>query len=454
MSAERPDLLDQRDEQLESLKLLALQPSYRTLGRWMLALFVVLLAVAFLPWRQNVQGYGEVTALRPDDRPQQAVATVGGRLAEWFVQEGEVVRAGDPLLALTEVKEAYLDPAALDRLGQQVRAKQQAVIEKRAKAEALAVQSRALDSAWYFARIRADNRITQLSASLEAAQLEDSLATVQAARIATLFADGLRSRADMEVAQQRAQRARALAVEQGAALATARADRAGVDADYTEKIAKVGGDRSATLAEVAEGLAEIAKLSTGQSNLEERRDLLVVRAPRDGIVVQVLKAGIGEIVTDGGAIATVQPSDPTLAVALQVNPRDLPLLKVGDQVRLEFAGWPAMQFSGWPSVAVGTFGGRVAVIDPVAQASGSYRVLVDADPTEEPWPDLLRIGSGARGWALLRRVPVWFEVWRLLNGFPPSLRDANGPPGNHSSGVVMRAPASEPDAKSASGGGK
>jgi multidrug efflux pump subunit AcrA (membrane-fusion protein) len=454
MSRERPDLLDQRDEQLESIKLLAVQPSYGTLGRWMLALLGVLVLVAFLPWRQNVQGYGEVTALRPDDRPQQAVATVGGRLAEWFVQEGEVVRAGDPLLALTEVKEAYLDPAALDRLGEQVRAKRQAVIEKRAKAAALALQGRALDSAWHFARIRADNRITQLEASLEAAQLEDSLATVQAARIATLFADGLRSRADMEVAQQRAQRARALAVEQGAALATARADRAGVDADFTEKIAKVDGDRSATLAEVSEGMAEIAKLSTGQSNLEERRDLLVVRAPRDGIVVQVLKAGIGEIVADGGAIATVQPADPTLAVALQVNPRDLPLLKVGDQVRLEFAGWPAMQFSGWPSVAVGTFGGRVAVIDPVAQASGSYRILVDADPTDEPWPDLLRIGSGARGWALLRRVPVWFEIWRLLNGFPPSLRDANGAANPAPSGMVSGSPTANPDGKSVSGGGK
>jgi multidrug efflux pump subunit AcrA (membrane-fusion protein) len=454
MTPERPDLLDQRDEQLESIKLLARQPSYATLGRWLLALFVVLVLASFLPWRQNIQGYGEVTALRPEDRPQQAVATVGGRLAEWFVQEGDIVSAGDPLVALAEVKEAYLDPSALDRLGQQVRAKRQAVNEKRAKAEALAVQGRALDSAWHFARIRADNRITQLTASLQAAQLEDSLATVQAARIATLFADGLRSRADMEMAQQRAQRAEALAVEQAAALATARADRAGVDADFTEKIAKVDGDRSATLAEVSEGVAEIAKLSTGQSNLEERRELLVVRAPRDGIVVQVLKTGIGEIVADGGAIATVQPANPKLAVALQVNPRDLPLLKVGDQVRLEFAGWPAMQFSGWPSVAVGTFGGRVAVIDPVAQASGSYRILVDADPSDEPWPDLLRIGSGARGWALLRRVPVWFEIWRLLNGFPPSLRDANGVANPGSSGAVIGAPATSPASKPSSGGGK
>lgn len=416
-----PDLLDQRSASLESVKLLSRQPSFRVLGRWMGAIFAVLVIVAFLPWQQNVQGAGQVTALRPEERPQQAVAAVGGRIARWYIEEGQSVKAGDPIVALSEVKEAYLDPLTLDRLGEQVGSKRIAVQEKRAKADALAVQARALDSAWQFARIRADNRITQLRASLQAAQLEDSLAQVQVARTENLFRDGLRSRLEVEQARQRAQRAQALALEQEAALGTARADRAGVDADYTEKIAKVDGDRRATLAEVAEGSAEVSKLATGEANLAERQGLLVVRAPRDGIVVLALRAGIGEIVTDGEPIATVQPSNPKLAVAVQVTPRDVPLLRIGDKVRLEFAGWPAMQFSGWPSVAVGTFGGRVAVIDQVVSADGNYRVLVEADPDDQAWPKELLMGSGARAWALLRNVRVWFEMWRLLNGFPPAL---------------------------------
>lgn len=422
--AESNDLLEQRAASLGSVKLLARQPSFQTLGRWILAILAVVVVIAFLPWQQNVQGAGQVTALKPEERPQQAVAAVGGRIARWYIEEGQQVKAGDPIVALAEVKEAYLDPLTLQRLGQQLDGKRLAVQEKRAKAEALAVQARALDSAWRFARIKADNRITQLTASLEAAQLEDSLAQVQVQRTENLFRDGLRSRLELEQARQRAQRAHALALEQEAALGTARADRAGVDADYTEKIAKVDGDRSATLAEVAEGNAEIAKLATGEANLEERQGLLVVRAPRDGIVVQALRAGIGEIVKDGEAVATVQPADPKLAVAVQVTPRDVPLLRIGDKVRIEFAGWPAMQFSGWPSVAVGTFGGRVAVIDQVVSADGNYRVLVEADPADEAWPEELLMGSGARAWALLRNVRVWFEVWRLLNGFPPALPDA------------------------------
>lgn len=422
------DLLDQRRATLESVKLLSRAPSYANLRRWVLAILAVVVVIAFLPWQQNVQGAGEVTALRPEERPQQAVAAVGGRIARWYVQEGAQVKAGDPLVALTEVKETYLDPRALERLREQVAAKRQAVRAKRAKAEALERQAEALDSAWRFARIRAENRIAQVSASLEAARLEDSLATVQESRTQTLFTQGLRSRLELEQAQQRAQRARALALEQGAALATARAERAAVEADYTERLAKVAGERSSTLAEIAESNAEIAKLVGNEASLSERQDLLVVRAPRDGVVVQALRAGIGEIVKDGEAVATVQPARPRLAAALQVTPRDVPLLRVGDKVRLEFAGWPAMQFSGWPSVAVGTFGGRVAVIDQVASATGAYRVLVEPDPDEEPWPRELLMGSGARGWALLRNVRVWFEVWRLLNGFPPALPDSGTPP--------------------------
>lgn len=420
----RSNLMRDADPSLDSVKLLGRQPSFRTLGRWMLTILTLLVVILFLPWQQNVQATGEVTALRPDERPQQAVAAVGGRIVTWYMAEGDTVRAGDPIVALAEVKESYLDPRTLERAGTQVASKVAAVAGKRAKAEALARQRDALDSAWRFARQKADNRITQLTASLSAARLEDSIATVQATRAASLFEEGLRSRAELETARQRAQRATVLAQEVEAGLGTARAERAGVDAEYAEKIAKVEGDRSSALAEAAEGEAEVAKLSTGRDNLELRRDLLVVRAPRNGILVRALRAGIGEILKDGEAIATVQPASPALAVAINVTARDVPLLAAGDQVRLEFAGWPAVQFSGWPSVAVGTFGGRVAVIDQFAAPDGTYRVLVAADPSDEPWPRELRLGSGARGWALLRRVSVGFEIWRLVNGFPPTASPA------------------------------
>lgn len=428
------DLLERRDASLESVRLLSRQPSLRTLLLWIGGVAVAVLVVAFLPWQQNVAGAGEVTALQPADRPQEAVAAIGGRISEWYVQEGDSVRVGDPIVALAEVKQEYLDPLTLDRLGEQVQAKRRSVEEKRQKAAALADQAIALDSLRTFARIRAENRIQQITASLAAAELEDSIATVQAQRVQQLFADGLRSRAELETARQRQQRASALAIEQRAALLTARADRSAVDADYAEKIAKVESDRRATLAEVADGIAEIAKLSTGEANIAERQDLLVVRAPRDGIVVRALRAGIGEVVKDGEAVATVQAANPELAVALQVNARDVALIRVGDEVRLEFAGWPALQFSGWPNASLGTFGGRVAVVDQVALPNGYYRVLVAPDPEQPAWPRELLMGSGVRGWAMLREVRVWFEVWRTVNGFPPALPQSGRTPTSGGSG--------------------
>jgi membrane fusion protein, adhesin transport system len=98
---------------------------------------------------------------------------------------------------------------------------------------------------------------------------------------------------------------------------------------------------------------------------------------------------------------------------------------VGRKVRLQFDGWPALQFAGWPSVSVGTFGGTVAVIDRVPGSTGDFRVLVTPDTTEEAWPRQLRLGSGVLGWAMLDEVRVGFEIWRRINGFPPSLRQAS-----------------------------
>src|SRR5690606_7745840 len=139
-----------------------------------------------------------------------------------------------------------------------------------------------------------------------------------------------------------------------------------------------------------------------EANIRLRQGLYEVRAPRDGYVVQAIRAGVGEVLKEGEAVVTSMHANPEIAVALQVRPMDVPLLTPGRKVRLQFDGWPALQVAGWPSVAVGTFGGIIRVIDQVASTGGTYRVLVVPDPDDEPWPDSppLRVGSGVLGWAL------------------------------------------------------
>ena len=164
------------------------------------------------------------------------------------------------------------------------------------------------------------------------------------------------------------------------------------------------------------------------ASLNVRRGYYQITSPQDGYVVKAIKQGVGELVKPGDPIVTVQPLTRRRAVEIFVRPMDVPLLTIGRKVRLVFDGWPALQFSGWPSVSVGTFGGAIAVIDQVASVDGKFRVLVTPDSTDEAWPEQLRLGSGVHAWAALNNVRVWFELWRQLNGFPPSidLKDAGG----------------------------
>jgi hypothetical protein len=102
-----------------------------------------------------------------------------------------------------------------------------------------------------------------------------------------------------------------------------------------------------------------------------------------------------------------------------IRPIDLPLIKLGQRVRIQFDGWPAIIFSGWPGTSFGTFGGRVFAIDNFISKNGLYRIIVAPDYDDYPWPEELRAGAGANSILLLNDVPVWYELWRQFNGFPP-----------------------------------
>ena len=136
------------------------------------------------------------------------------------------------------------------------------------------------------------------------------------------------------------------------------------------------------------------------------------------------RAGIGETIKEGDAVCTVMPEARDLAVEMYVKAMDVPLISKGRKVRIQFDGWPAIQFGGWPNVSVGTFGGEVSVIDYVNSQPGEFRILVVPDKEDESWPAQLRMGSGTKGWVMLDNVPLWYELWRQLNGFPPSLYSA------------------------------
>ena len=186
-----------------------------------------------------------------------------------------------------------------------------------------------------------------------------------------------------------------------------------------EKIAKAEADKFATLSEVTTGEGDLAKLKNQFSNYAIRNAFYYVLAPQAGQITKTISAGIGEVVKEGEMMVKIVPQKFQYAVEMYVKPMDLPLISLGQTVRFQFDGWPAIVFSGWPNVSYGTYGGTVVAIDNTISENGKFRILVAENTAERKWPDALKVGGGARGMALLKDVTIIYELWRNMNGFPP-----------------------------------
>ncbi len=379
----------------------------RILARILLVLLFIFLVMLFLPWQQNIRGNGAVTALDPMNRPQAVESVIGGQIRRWYVKEGDYVNKGDTIATITEVKEKYFDPLFLTRLGQQIESKENSLEAKRKKSEALKRQVIALKSAMNL-------KLEQLKAKVSAEKIRFQNAENQYIRNKKLYEAAnipLTKFQDFEYKYQLSQ----------SDYAAVKLELDRTEAEYFDKISKSESELSGTQAEIFEGEAELTKARNEYANNQIRNGRYTILAPQSGYVVKAVKAGIAETVKEGEAIVTIMPQSGDLAVEMYVKAMDVPLIGKDRKVRIQFDGWPALQFSGWPSVSVGTFGGKVKVIDYVNTKPGEFRILVVPDESQERWPPQLRNGSGTKGWVMLDDVPVWYELWRQLNGFPPSL---------------------------------
>ncbi len=394
-------------DRLYSLRSLNTPMAGKILARWLLGMGVLFLIVLFLPWQQNIRGNGKVTALSPANRPQTIETIIAGRIQNWKVSEGQYVNKGDTIAIVSEVKEKYFDPQLLFRLRQIITSKESSLSSKDDKAKALKKQIAAL-------RDGMRNKVDQSIAKLEAERIKFSNAKNQFERNKKLFEAGNIPLTKYQDVVNKYQGAEADSTN-----ATIEIER--VKAEYLDKISKAESDLSNTLAEQFDTQADIAKLRNELANMEIRSQQYFILAPQSGYVVKATHAGIGETIVEGEAVCTIMPQSDDVAVEMYVKAMDVPLISKGRHVRIEFDGFPALQFSGWPSVSVGSFGGSVEVIDFVNSKPGEFRILVVPDKNDEPWPKQIRNGSGTQGWVMLDDVPVWYEIWRQLNGFPPSL---------------------------------
>lgn len=404
----------------------------RRLAISLVVLFLLLIPVLlFVPWQQTSVGAGRVIAFTPLERQQSIEAPISGRVTTWFVQEGDTVKAGDPIAEITDN-----DPLRLERLQMQ----NEALLVQLTSAEEKVMAYERKRDATATARVRElariDAKIEVLRQKIRAAEeilkaerLGHKTAEQQLDRVTQLASEGLESTRKLELAQLKEETARVKEQKAGADLRIARSEllaeqayRAKIESEYDSKNASIEADLQGARADVSGYDGKRLDLESKIARQRSQR----IHAPRDGVIFRLEAKQGAEQVKSGDTLARLVPTAGQLAVELWVDGNDVTLVRTGHKVRLQFEGWPALQFSGWPSVAVGTFGGEVSFVDAADDGEGRFRLVVVPDPEDDPWPEasLLRQGVRVRGWVLLAEVSIGFELWRQINGFPPSV----GPP--------------------------
>lgn len=274
--------------------------------------------------------------------------------------------------------------------------------------------------------IQAKLKVKSDSIDLVAALTNEQIAKQQFDRLQELYNQGLKSKTDLENRKLKLQETQAKRISAENKLLTsqnevinARVALNSIQAEFRDKISKAESEKFTALSSMYDAEAIVTKLQNQFMNYSVRTGMYYIRAPQDGYVTKTIQQGLGETIKEGDPIVSIMPAEYQLAIEMYIRPIDLPLMEKGQHVRIQFDGWPAIVFSGWPNTSYGTYGGTVYAIDNFISENGKYRVLVAPDPNDPPWPKALRVGSGTRTMVLLKDVPVWYELWRQINGFPP-----------------------------------
>ncbi len=408
----------------------------RNLGRiTFVGLILSINAMIFAPWRQTARGVGTVLALDPQERPQKVLSQSKG-VVRWVkpgLREGTYVEKDELLLQLA--------PFAAEGVSQ-VDTQLIAIESKRSAAESSRTVA---EQAEILQQSSGESLIKSLEQDYQAAhqkweQTKNEVLALQAEmedkrnqlRIAEeVAAKGLVSREELFSKQQAVEVQRNKVLKSESAVEEAYAALMSKEGEIESKKQEIYIKNRAAEQKVLEEIQKIRSIEKELTELETKRgefDRLEVRAPRDGYIQQWNGLEGSDTVKEGDELFVIVPDAAQLAVEMLVNGNDMPLVQEGNLVRLQFEGWPAVQFVGWPSVAVGTFGGKVNRIFPTDDGKGNFRVVVTQDAHfegENQWPDsrYLRQGVRANGWVLLKQVPLGYEIWRQLNGFPPVVSD-------------------------------
>lgn len=394
-------------------------------------LVVSIVAMVFVPWRQTARGFGDVIALDPQQRPQPLLSPSMGVVSyvKPGLREGSYVEKSELLLRLTPFAINAIDQLDTQIIAMESReasalaslevSKQSATLQEssgRNMAESLKQDFQASKQKWE----QAKNEVTSLLADFEDKTNQLNIAERVAEKGLVSREELFTKRRTVDAQSAKVRKAENAVNELYAALLSKEEE---IEAKRQEIDIKNRTANQKVLEEMQK-INSIEKEILDVRNQRAQMDRLEIVAPRSGHIQQWFGVEGSDVIKQGDQLFVIVPDADEKSVELKIRGMDIPLIQIGDPVRLRFDGWPAVQFVGWPSVAVGTFGGKVNRILPTDDGMGYFRVVVTPDnhfERENGWPDdrYLRQGVRATGWVLLKEVPLGYEIWRQLNGFPP-----------------------------------
>ncbi|KAA1259619.1 Type I secretion system membrane fusion protein PrsE [Rubripirellula obstinata] len=414
-------------------------------------LVFTIIAMFFVPWRQTARGIGIVVAMDPQERPQAVLSPSKGVVSyvKEDLREGSYVEKGELVLKLTPFAAdgvLQIDTQIIAIEAKKTSAKsslevaeQAAVLQESSGqnlAQSLKNDYEAAKQKWEQSR----NEVTSIEAELSDKKNQLRIAEELAPKGLVSKEELFSKRKAVQSQTAKLRKAENAVNELFAALLSK-------EEEIESKLQEIDIKNRSANQKVLESMQKINTIDKEILDLQNKRgelDRLEVRAPRSGYIQEWLGLEGSGTVKEGDRLFIIVPDATEMSVEMMVSGNDMPLLHEGDRVRLQFEGWPAVQFVGWPSVAVGTFGGKVNRVFPTDDGKGNFRIVVVPDnhfDREDGWPDnrYLRQGVRANGWVLLKQVPLGYEIWRQLNGFPPMVSESE-PGGSKDKGSKVKLP--------------
>lgn len=391
-------LSDSDLEYMRSLSAAVVQrsPQYMVNVLFVLAALVVS-SIIWMAWAEVdvvVRGSGKVI---PSRQIQQVQSLEGGVVSEILVREGDLVKANQPLLKLSDV--AFASSFEENRLkyyelsARSLRLRAEAYDEP--FAPAIDGQDTALEAliASELSLYQSNKRQLEDTLSIYRQQLEQQQRGLEEAeskqrqltRALKLLREEIkiklplmRERIISEIEYlQLQQREAEMEGELEIANITIPRLKSSIE-EARRKLSQIELDyRNQAKRELNEVQAELSRIEQTQTALEDRVSRTTLRSPVKGVVKRLHANSIGGVVTPGSHVLEIVPLGDSLLVEVQIKPADIALIQVDQLARLKF--------SAYDFAIHGSLTGRVAFVsaDTITDDDGNSFYVVRVEPDQD-----------------------------------------------------------------------